>query len=135
PGDTGHQSKGYFDIDVLQVVLCRIPQFESLRRRRSPLFRNRNFQFAYEVFSGQRSSAVLQAFERSLINKMAAVLTGAGTEVQKMICCAHHFGIVLNDEYCVSNVTQALENLDETAAIPRVKPDRGFIQHIQRTDQ
>ena len=83
--DAGHHSKRNFDVDIFQIVLCGIAQLQHLRPRGSPFLRNRNLQFADQIFSGERGVAILSCLRASLINKMPAVFAGARSKIENVI--------------------------------------------------
>ena len=57
------------------------------------------------------------------------------TEIEDVIGRANHFRIMFHDENRIPDVSQTLKYLHEAPAVARMKSDRWFIQHIQRSNQ
>src|ERR1700733_1077231 len=66
---------------------------------------------------------------------MPARLAGAGTEIHDVICAAHSFFIVLDDEHSVAKIAQRFERTDQAIIISRVKSDGWFVENIEDAAQ
>jgi len=81
------------------------------------------------------AGVALQFLDRTREDDAAAVLAGAGAEVEHMVGGANHLRIVLNDEDGVAELAQALQDFDQPVGVARVKTDGGLVQHIEGADQ
>ena len=112
-----------------EILICRVP---GLRRA----VRELNAQLAGQVASGQRSWCVLQYFVvSSLGDQLAAVLSGARTEIENAVGGAHHVGIVLHHQDRVSQVAQVVQDLDQPVGVAAVQSDGRLVQHVERSHQ
>ena len=72
---------------------------------------------------------------RSFGYQFAAVLARSRPQVENPIGRTHNIRIMLDHQNRVSEIAQAVKNLNQPVRIPRVQPDRRLIQHIQRSYQ
>ncbi len=68
---------------------------------------------------------------RSLIDDVAAVLAGAGAEVDEVVGGAHDGLFVFDDDEGVALVAQAVHDADEALDVAGMQADGGFIEHEQ----
>ena len=67
--------------------------------------------------------------------ELAAVLAGAGAEVEDVVGGAHDVGVVLDDEDGVAEVAQVVQDVDEPVGVAGVQADGGLVEHVERADQ
>ena len=60
-------------------------------------------------------------------NHPAAILAGARAKVDDAVRVAHDLGVMLDDEYCIAQVAQAVQDLDQPVGIAAVKSNRGLV--------
>ena len=75
------------------------------------------------------------ALHRAAVDDLAAVLAGAGTDVDDPVALADGLLVVLDDEHGVAEVAQAQERVDQAPVVALVEPDRRLVEHVQRADQ
>jgi hypothetical protein len=56
-------------------------------------------------------------------------------DVDDVIRDANHVLVVLDDEHRVALIAQLEKDVDETAVVTRVQPDRGLVQHVERAHE
>ncbi len=116
PGDRDEQAERKRDVDVLEVILTGTLDDEGRRAGGvSPLMggsirgltpparrlwnaairRDRNCLLSGEVLSRQRRLGALHLFRRARRGDLAALVAGAGAEVEQVIRRADHLAIVL----------------------------------------
>ena len=66
---------------------------------------------------------------------VAAVLAGAGPEVDEVVGDEHRLLVVLDDEDGVAEVAQALERPDELGVVALVQADRRLVEHVEHADE
>ena len=117
-----------------QVVLVRV---RGSRRaaRRAPLRRDLDPARAGEELAGQRLGHPLDFARGALGDDPAAVLAGAGPQVDEVVGGAHRLLVVLDHEHRVAEVAQPLECRDELRVVALVQPDRGLVEHVEHADQ
>ncbi len=131
-GDASHHPYRKCYIDVFQIVF------------RSPFDPNPEI-FLTDVFgrrcgdsplSGQivRSDRSGNTGYRTVIHDAAAVLPGLGAHIDDPVGLPDDFRIMLHNNDGIGKIPKPLEDLDETAAIPRMQPDARLIQNIKRVD-
>ena len=65
----------------------------------------------------------------------AAVLAGAGPEVDQVVGGAHRPLVVLDDDHRVAEVAEPLERPDQLRVVALVQPDRGLVEDVEDADQ
>ena len=73
--------------------------------------------------------------DRAAVDDRAAVLAGAGTDVDDPVALADRLLVVLDDDHRVAEVAQPGERVDQAAVVALVQPDRRLVEHVQRADQ
>ena len=71
----------------------------------------------------------------SLIDELAAVLAGAGAEVDEVVGGGHDGLFVFDDDEGVAFVAQAVHDADEALDVPRMQADGGLVEHKQSACQ
>ena len=69
------------------------------------------------------------------VDDVAAVLAGAGADVDHVVGDPDRLLVVLDDEHGVAEVAQADERLDEAAVVALVQADRRLVEHVEHADQ
>src|SRR5690606_37007401 len=76
-----------------------------------------------------------EAFEVALIDEFAAILARMHADIDHVVGGTHCFLIVLDNDDRVADIAKVFEDLDESRIIPRMQPDRWFVENIQRPDK
>ena len=76
-----------------------------------------------------------EALDRPRVDDLAAVLAGAGPDVDHPVGDLDRLLVVLDDEHGVAEVAEAHERVDEAAVVALVEPDRRLVEHVQHADQ
>src|SRR4051794_23385556 len=66
-----------------------------------------------------------------LDDELASAASGAGAKLNEPIGFFHDLQIVLDDDYGVALIAQALQHPDQSLRVRRVQSDRWLIQHVQ----
>ena len=69
------------------------------------------------------------------VDDLAAVLAGAGTDVDDPVGLADRLLVVLDDDHRVAEVAQPGERVDQPPVVALVQPDRRLVEHVQRADE
>src|SRR4029077_18615461 len=72
-----------------------------------------------------------QLLWRSLKDELAAMLAGAGSEVDQVIRHADRFLVVLHDDDGVAEVAEVMERAEERAVVALVQSDRRLVEHVK----
>ena len=126
---------GIVDVDLLQVVLAGAADDE-LAARLAPLLRNRDRRACparYWPVSDAGSASTCRG--RALGDDVAAVLAGAGAEVDEVVGRAHRALVVLDHDHGVAEVAQALQGRDQLRVVALVQADRGLVEDVEDADQ
>ena len=136
-GDADQQPERNLDVETAQVVGARAAQPDPVFRRArfAPPRRDRNRELTGEIFPGDRVGIPLHLGHGARGQHASAKLARAGAEIEQIIRRANHIGIVLDDEDCIAQIAQVLEDPDELGGVARMQADRRLVQHIQRTYQ
>ena len=81
------------------------------------------------------SLTLSDALDRTAVDDGAAVLAGAGTDVDDPVALADGLLVVLDDEHGVAEVAQPDQRVDQPAVVALVQTDRRLVEHVQRADQ
>jgi len=92
-------------------------------------------QFVGQVTASERVRKLLDFFVGSGADHLAAALSCSRAEIENVVRGAHDVGIVFDDENRVSQIAQAVQNLDQPIGVPAVQPDRRLVEHVERADQ
>src|SRR6266511_6062578 len=84
-GDGDQQSQRERDLDVLQIVPAGAAQLQKLLARRAPLRWKLNAQISAEIASRERLMVRADLLIAAAGHQLAAVLSGAGTEVEDFV--------------------------------------------------
>src|SRR3546814_1670958 len=72
---------------------------------------------------------------RAGVHHLAAVLAGAGTDVDDVVGDADRVLVVLDDDHRVAEVAQPDERVDEPTVVALVQADRRLVEHVEHTDE
>ena len=72
---------------------------------------------------------------RALGDDLAAVLAGAGAQVDQVVGRVHRALVVLDDHHRVADVAKALERADQLLVVALVKADRRLVEDVHDADE
>ena len=136
-GNTGHAGENTerkIGIELFDVVQRRAAQFEKLFRL-AAFGGNRDGTAADQVIRGERIRCIGNQPRRSAIHELAAGLALSGTDVGEPVGRADDRFLVLDDEECVSVVTQAAHDGKKLSEIARMESDARFVHDKESVDQ
>ena len=73
--------------------------------------------------------------DRPGVHHSAAVLPGAGAELEHEIGLLDRRQIVLDDDDGIARVAKPVKQPEQPVDVPRMQPDRRLVQHVQRVHQ
>ena len=127
---------GIVDVEVVEVVLAGALDHELLAGRAAGATAGTGIVLrADEVLPGDRLLDLGDARHRAAVDDRAAVLAGAGADVDDPVALADRLLVVLDDDHRVAEVAQAGERVDEPAVVALVQADRRLVEHVQRADE
>src|SRR5439155_21983883 len=101
----------------------------------APSRRHRDRQRAREVAPGQRVAVRHDLVGGADGDEMAAELASARSQVDNIIRRADRLLVVLHDEHRVTEITKALQGLEQSSIVPLMQSDRWLIENIEDADQ
>ena len=66
------------------------------------------------------------------IDDLTTIAPGIGSDVDDIVGSTHHLLIMLDDNNCVAQVPQAMDDTDEALSITLVEADTRFVQDVER---
>ncbi len=103
---------------------------------RPPRRRRRNRLLAAQIGAGQRAVPVLeQRLRPSLEDHFAAMLAGAGTEIDDVVGGADRLLVVFDDDDGVAEIAQPRQRRQQLAVVALMQPDRRLVEHVQHAGQ
>ncbi len=72
---------------------------------------------------------------RALGDDLAAVLAGAGADVDEVVGRAHRLLVVLDDDHRVAEVAQAQQRVDQAVVVALVQADGGLVEDVEHADE
>ena len=69
------------------------------------------------------------------VDDVAAVLAGAGADVDDVVGDPDGLLVVLDDEHGVAEVAQADQRLDQAVVVALVQADRRLVEHVEHADE
>ena len=133
-GDAAEHAEREADVDVLEVVLARAANHE-LVAGRPPLLRHRDRPLAAQVLAGEGLRSSRELRRRALRDDLAAVLAGAGAEVDDVVGGADRALVVLDHDHRVAEVAQPLERVDQLLVVALVEADRRLVEDVEDADE
>src|SRR5207248_5841053 len=85
--------------------------------------------------TGQRLLVGQQLLVGAAVHHLAAVLTGAGADVDDPVGGADGVLVVLHHDQRVAQVPQPGQRLHQPVVVPLVQTDGRLVQHVQHADQ
>lgn len=89
----------------------------------------------HEVLAGDRLLVGEQLVQRTGVDDLAAVLTGARADVHDPVGDLDGVLVVLHHDQGVAHVAQADQGLDQPVVVALVEADRGLVQDVEHADQ
>ena len=131
-GDARQDALRYADGEVAQVVGRRVLDAERVVERPAAAARRGD-----PVVQGARCRGVgaQQAVETSGEDHLAAVVAGAGADIDDPVRRADDRRVVLDDEHRVAVIPQAVEHGDEVIDVPRMEPHGRLVQDVDEIDE
>ncbi len=127
PRHTGHrheEPKREFGRHVAEVVLLRpLDANHALRIARTPALGALDLLRPIEILRGDALLDLHHFLHRALGDHFAAMLAGAGTEIDQVIGLHDRLFIVLHDEHRVAKVAQPLERLEKARVVALMEAD------------
>ena len=122
------------DVDLLEVVFAGAAD-DQRAARLAPLGRQVDLALAGEVLAGERGRVPRHLLRGALGDDVAAVLAGAGAEVDQVVGGAHRALVVLDHDHRVAEVAEPVEGPDQLLVVALVEADRGLVEHVHDADQ
>ena len=69
---------------------------------------------------------------RASIDDLTAIAPGIGSDVDDVVGSTHHLLIMLDDDNCIAQVSQTVNDTDEALGITLVEADTRFVQDVER---
>ena len=85
-----------------------------------------------EVLAGERARRPL---DRAGVHHLAAVLAGAGPELEHEVGLRDGGEVVLDHDHRVAAVAQPAQEGEQPVGVARVQADRRLVEHVERVDQ
>ena len=90
---------------------------------------------ARQVLAGERLAVLEQLLVRAGVDDLAAVLAGAGADVDDVVGLGDGLLVVLDDDDGVAQLAEAQEGVDEAAVVALVEADGRLVEHVEHADQ
>ena len=134
-GDADEQSEWEMDVDLLQVVRGGAAHNQRAAVAGPAAVGHRDLPLAGQVLAGDRGRCAGHLVGRAGRHHLAAVLAGAGAEVDQVVGGAHHRLVVLDHEHGIAEVAQPQERADEPLIVDRVQADRGLVADVEHAHE
>ena len=121
------------DGEVLEVVGGGVLDGDPFAGERARMGAGDDLDFAGEVLAGERGGVVHDLLGRTGGDEQAAVLAGAGAEVEDVVGLADGVFVVLDDEDGVAQVAEVFEGVEEALVVALMEADGGLIEYIKHT--
>ena len=118
--------------------LCSVrPEDRELAARgaRAAHRRHRDLATAREVLAGHGVGVGVEVGDRAAVDDLAAVLAGAGPDVDDPVGDLDGVLVVLDDDQGVAEVLEADQGLDQALVVALVQADAGLVEHVEDADQ
>ncbi len=74
-------------------------------------------------------------FGRALRGDLAAVVAGAGAEVEQIIGGGDHFAVVLDQDQRVAQIAEMFQGLQQPAIVARMQADGRLVEDVEHAGQ
>ena len=85
--------------------------------------------------AGDRFLDLGDALHQSAVDDVAAMLAGAGPDVDDPVGFPDGLLVVLDHQHRVAEVAKTQQGVDESTVITLMQPDRRLVEHVEGTDQ
>ena len=124
------------DVDVLEVVLAGAVDGElAARRRRAAYGGDRDRLAAGEVQAGLGVAVLEQLLDRARVDDLAAVLAGAGADVDDPVGGPDGVLVVLDHDQGVAEVLEPDQGLDQPVVVALVQADARLVEHVEHAHE
>ena len=134
-GDGDEHAHGDFDIDAAEVVGASAFKDEHFAAGGAAAGGNGDGELAGEVASCEGVGVGEDLLHGACGEELAAEFSGAGAEVEEVVCGAEDVGVVLDDEDGVAEVSEVLEDADEAVGVAGVESDGGLVEDVEGSDE
>src|SRR5262245_19757852 len=86
---------------------------------------------ARQVLARQAGLLLRDCFWRTSCNQVPALRAGTGPQIDHIIRASNGVFIVFNDNDRVAKIAQFQKSRQKTGVVLVMKPNRGFIKHVQ----
>ncbi len=94
-----------------------------------------DLQATAEIAPGEARFRLLEIGQLALSHDVPTAHSRSWPEIDEQIGSPHRIFIVFYDDQRIAKISQSLKRLQQPVIVPRMKPDRGLIQHIKDTYQ
>ena len=130
-GDDGHDAEREVGGDVLEVVGAGVFDGDPVAGEGAGLGAGDDLDLSGEVLAGDGRRVVHDLLRGAVGDEVAAVLAGAGAEVEDVVGLADGVFVVLDDEDGVAEVAQVFERVDEALVVALVQADGGLVEDVE----
>ena len=131
-----HQdAEGELDVYVLQVVLAGTLDDEGTAIAGASGGGHGDLPETTKILASKGCLRGDYLVQRAFSDDPAAVLSGAGAEVDYMVGGAHYGLVVLDDQDGVAHVPETLQGADEPVVVGGVEADRGLVADVEDTHE
>ena len=133
--DADEETEGQGHVDVLQVVLARPEDAKPVAARLAAVRGHFDPKPVAEVSAGQRGLEFLECGGRAFAHDAPSERAGPRAEIHQVVGMLQRVAVVFDHDQGIAEIAQVLQGLDQPEIVPRVKPDRGFVQHVEHAGQ
>ena len=135
-GDAHQPAQGNAHVDVLEVVGVGAAYLQGASLYPGPVTdRPRDNLPLGEVVGREGGLAFQQLVIGAGEHHLAAVLTRPRTQVDDVVALLDDLRVVLHHHHGIVVGSEAVEDLHQAVAVPRMQADGGLVQHVQRIHQ
>ena len=135
PRDAGHRgqsSERNVGVDAAKVVQRGAANLEPKRAGHPAQTRHGDALLPGEILPGERLG---RRGDRARVYHPAAVLAGTRAELQHEVGLPDGRKVVLHDHHGVAGIAETAQEAQQAIGVPRVKADRGLVQHVERVHE
>ena len=137
-GNAGHADKlaeRDLDVDFFEVIFGGSADLEEFAVALPSLIRNGYTALAAEVLSGDRLVAGFDRVNIAGADDLAAVDTGAGSDVDDRVRRVHGVLVVLDDDHRIAQIAQAFERCEQLFVVALMQSDARLVEDIEHAHQ